>query len=54
MSYIKQTGRLAMRVEGNLWVAYYAEADTMDSAVFLGSIQMRFVQDKKPRKPSWS
>ena len=34
-----------MRVEGNLWVAYYALNDTMDGALFLGSIQMAFVQD---------
>lgn len=38
-------GRLAMRVEGDLWVAYYAMPNTMKDAVFLGSIQMAFVQD---------
>jgi hypothetical protein len=38
-------GRLAMRVEGNFWNAYYAMPSTMDGAVLLGSIQMRFVQD---------
>jgi hypothetical protein len=37
-------GRLALRVEGNLWVAYYALTDTMQDALFLGSINMRFVQ----------
>jgi hypothetical protein len=42
----KPVGRLAMRVEGNLWVAYYALPDTMKGAIFLGSIQMRFVEDK--------
>lgn len=42
----KGIGRLAMRVEGDLWVAYYAMTDTMDDALFLGSIQMQFVQDK--------
>lgn len=41
----QQVGRLAMRVEGHLWVAYYALPDTMDGALFLGSIQMAFVQD---------
>ena len=40
-----QIGRLAMRVEGKLWVAYYALPNTMKGAIFLGSVQMRFVQD---------
>lgn len=44
-SQTKQMGRLAMRVEGDLWVAYYALPDTMKDALFLGSIQMAFVQD---------
>lgn len=35
-----------MRVEGKLWVAYYALPDTMAGALFLGSIQMRFVRDE--------
>jgi hypothetical protein len=39
-------GRLALRVEGDLWVAYYALPDTMRDAIFLGSIQLRFVQDQ--------
>lgn len=34
-----------MRVEGDLWVARYALPNTMDGAVFLGSIAMAFVQD---------
>jgi len=38
-------GRLAMRSEGDLWAAYYALPNTMDGAIFLGSIQLRFVQD---------
>lgn len=42
---MNKLGRLAMRSEGNLWVAYYALPDTMEDALFLGSIQMRFVQD---------
>jgi len=41
----QQVGRLAMRVEGDLWVAYYALPDTMKDALFLGSIRMAFVQD---------
>jgi hypothetical protein len=39
------TGRLALRSEGDLWVAYYALPKTMEGAIFLGSIQLRFVQD---------
>ena len=45
----EQMGRLAMRVEGDLWVAYYALPSTMKDAVFLGSIQMAFVQDWQRR-----
>jgi hypothetical protein len=42
----KKMGRLAMRVEGNFWNAYYALPNTMDGAILLGSIQMRFVIDE--------
>lgn len=45
----QKIGRLALRVEGNLWVAYYALPENMKDAIFLGSIQMRFVQDKERR-----
>jgi hypothetical protein len=38
-------GRLALRVEGYLWVAYYALPDTMEGAIFLGSIRTEFVED---------
>lgn len=38
-------GRLALRHEGANWNAYYALPGTMDGAIFLGSIAMRFVQD---------
>lgn len=41
----QQIGRLAMRHEGNFWNAYYAMPGTMEGAILLGSIQMRFVQD---------
>ncbi|MGB0412129.1 MAG: hypothetical protein ACPGFA_11115 [Pikeienuella sp.] len=41
----QQIGRLAMREEGSLWVAYYALPDTMKDALFLGSIRMAFVTD---------
>ena len=42
-------GRLAMRVEGNNWNAYYALTDTMVDAVFLGSIALRFVPAESMR-----
>jgi hypothetical protein len=38
-------GRLALRTEGNFWVAYYALPDTMEGALFLGSIRLQFVED---------
>jgi hypothetical protein len=34
-----------MRHEGSLWVGYYALPDTMNDALFLGSIRMALVQD---------
>jgi hypothetical protein len=37
--------RLAMRVEGNWWVAYAAEPQTMQGAVRLGKIAMDIVSD---------
>ena len=45
----KQAGRLALRVEGDTWVAYYAMPDTMDGALVLGSIKMALVQDQGRR-----
>jgi hypothetical protein len=45
MSDKEQIGRLALRVEGDFWNAYYALPDTMNDAVLLGSIRMAFVQD---------
>jgi hypothetical protein len=49
MADTHQVGRVAMRVEGTLWVAYFARMGTMDDALFLGSIQMAFVQDPDRR-----
>lgn len=42
----KQMGRLALRVEGDWWVAYYAMPDTMADAIDLGRIRMAAVQDQ--------
>lgn len=33
-------GRLALRREGNWWNAYYAQQNTMEDAVLIGSIQI--------------
>lgn len=43
----QKMGRLAMRVEGEFWAAYYAVPDTMVGAIPLGTIRMRFVQSQK-------
>ena len=45
----KEVGRLAMRVEGDNWNAYYALPGTMKGAILLGSIRMKFVQEKARR-----
>lgn len=46
MSENKSVGRLALRVEGDNWTAYWAKPDTMDGAMWLASIRMVFVQDE--------
>jgi hypothetical protein len=45
-----QIGRIAMRVEGDWWVAYYALPTTMDGAIELGRIAMRLVQDRSRKE----
>jgi hypothetical protein len=49
----KLIGRLAMRHEGENWNAYYATPDTMEGAVYLGSIAMRFVAGYPQRKAAF-
>ena len=46
----QKIGRLAMRDEGDYWNAYYAMPDTMEGAILLGSIAMRFIDDNELRK----
>jgi hypothetical protein len=48
-----QIGRLALRQEGENWNAYYAMSDTMDGAIFLGSIRMGAVTSNPDRKQSF-
>jgi hypothetical protein len=46
-----EIGRLAMRVEGNSWNAYWAPSQTtMEGAVFLGSIHMAAAQHAEFRQ----
>lgn len=42
-----QIGRLALREEGENWNAYYAMPGTMEGAIFLGSIKLKFVMGGK-------
>lgn len=44
---LQKVGRLAFRVEGKWWVAYYAEPETMNGALELARIQMTLIDDKK-------
>lgn len=39
-------GRLALRVEGDWWVAYFAEPGTMEGAVEMGRVHMAVVADR--------
>jgi hypothetical protein len=41
----EKIGRLAFRVEGDKWTCYYAVPDTMEGAIWMGSIMMTIVQD---------
>lgn len=45
-----QTGRIALRVEGDFWNAYYAPPDTMAGAILLGSISIGIVQRSETTK----
>lgn len=46
MTNKEQLGRLALRVEGHWWVAYFAPPHTMDDALELGRIAFSLVQDE--------
>lgn len=41
----QQVARVAMRVEGDWWVAYLAAPGTMEGALEMGRIRMSTVQD---------
>ena len=46
----RQVGRLALRVEGHWWVAYYALPNTMEGAFELGRVAMGLVQDRSRKQ----
>lgn len=48
---LMQIGRVAYRVEGDNWNVYYVpETDTMEGAVFFGSVRMALIAQKPERK----
>lgn len=53
MPELAQVGRLALRHEGDNWVAYYMLPDSIVSPVFLGSIRMGAVVGNEPRKQAF-
>lgn len=46
----KHAGRLALRAEGKMWNAYFATMESMEGAVFLGSMPIVFADDPARRK----
>jgi hypothetical protein len=54
MTETKKLGvRLALRVEGDWWVAYLALENTMDGAKRLGSILMGIVENSHERRQAF-
>jgi len=43
-------GRIAFRVDGDLWNCYYAKPDTMEGALHLGSVRMALVNGNIERR----
>ncbi len=48
-----QVGRIAFRVEGAWWVAYYALPDSMENALELARIRMAIIRDHPQRRDSF-
>jgi hypothetical protein len=46
----KSVGRLALRVEGDKWTAYYALPNTMERAIWLGSVMRALVDDQERKE----
>ena len=53
MTDLTQVGRIALRQEGEFWTAYYAQTDTMDGAILLGSIRLSTVLESPERKEAF-
>ncbi len=53
MSDLKQMGRLALRVEGAYWRAYFALPDTMEGAIEVGGIAMAAITNNPTRKQAF-
>lgn len=49
MNDLVQVGRIAMRQEGDWWVAYWAGLGSMKDAVELARVGMGYVQEPKRR-----
>ena len=45
--------RLAMRAEGDKWNAYVARAGTMEGAIWVGSIALKFVEYHRGRRDAF-
>jgi hypothetical protein len=45
-----EVGRLALRIQDDHWVAYYAMPDTMEGAAELGRIAVRLVEREDRRQ----
>lgn len=43
----QKVGRIALRVEGKMWNAYYAMPDTMEGALWLGSLAMAAAENPR-------
>ena len=53
MNKPKEIGRLALRVETNMWNAYFAALDTMDGALPIGSIAIAAVAHNPERRAAF-
>ena len=53
MNPLTQVGRLALRVEGENWNAYYALPDSMKTPVFLGAIRMGAIASNPRRRQAF-
>jgi hypothetical protein len=47
---LRKMGRIALRHEGEFWNAYYAMPGTMEGALLLGSLHMRFATDRRRKE----